>query len=926
MNRIFLLLLLAGSSLLAGTQSLNGDWRFALASTPEDLRRLESFHQPAFSGSDFRPIAVPSNWALKGFEEPAYGVVRHAGEGFYRTSFQVPAAWAGQRVVLHFDGVWDSAEVWLNGNLLGRHDSGFTSFAFDITPHLTGTNLLAVRVRQITRDSLYDVNDDWSLGGIFRDVWLESMPRDRYIDRVETSTVFDAAFRDADLNIRVGVVQIGKRFQGSYTLTSTLLAPDGHQVQRTRLTVPDHRETGRDVLLKMHVRAPLAWTAETPRLYRLRVDLDNIQSREHAVGFRQVSTNGGVLRLNGRPIRLRGVCRHDQHPDVGTATRREHWLEDLRLMKAANVNAIRMVHYPPARGFLDLCDEMGLYVIDEVPMGYGGGLGNDPSYTPAVFLRTHETIDRDRNHPSVIIWSIGNENPITPLHIAALRYVKGADPTRPTLFAWHAPSELGDPLPPEIDIAAPHYPNAIVAEGIVSRSTRPVVATEYTHALGENGFGGLAHHWKALTAAPAGAGGMIWMWQDQGLRRGTGPGSPILLTDAGTDGIVRADRTLQRDYWETKAVYAPVIIPLDRVKLLIGQTDLRVPVLNDYDFSDLTGHSLVWTLWGNDHQLAKGTAQVAAAPRTTAWFPVPLETISRPRADTAYYLHIAVLAPDGATITRRSIELEPAISPAASHPAERPCVVRRKPLELRCGAATYGFDPATGQLASVSANGRRLVHASHITIWRPLEKIESSNYVRRGFDPQTLPELDRYTSRIVALEFPGPSRIHAVAEHTVDANNRFRTEQTYEGLPDGSLRVEYTVRPAIRALWIPEVGVELETARELASFRWLGLGPLEAYPNLKEAAIFGLWSGDNYGVKADVRWAELTGKDGAGIRAASCGYVRVPGPGRIRILSAVEGRPSKFNRPEYPEERLDTISPRAFYGAFTIKTILGPRH
>ena len=213
----------------------------------------------------------------------------------------------------------------------------------------------------------------------------------------------------------------------SYELQATLLGPDGKEVQRRAIGVPGHVETGRETLLRMRVNAPAHWTAETPRLYAIRVDLlvagAVVHSRAVTVGFRHVSAANGVLRINGQPVKLRGVDRHDEHPDVGRATRPRDWLEDIRLMKAANINFVRTSHYPPAEGFIRLCDEMGLYVLDEIPMGYGGDLAADPSLAGGALLRAQETLSRDRNHPSVIIWSIGNEDPLTVTHLAVIRLV-----------------------------------------------------------------------------------------------------------------------------------------------------------------------------------------------------------------------------------------------------------------------------------------------------------------------------------------------------------------------------------------------------------------------------------------------------------------------------------------------------------------------
>jgi beta-galactosidase len=301
----------------------------------------------------------------------------------------------------------------------------------------------------------------------------------------------------------------------------------------------------------MHLRSPLHWTAETPNLYTLHVDLVEdgqvSHTRTRTIGFRQISTAGGIFRVNGQAIKLRGVDRHDEYPDVGRATTPANWRQDITLMKAANINFIRTSHYPPAEGFLDLCDQMGMYVVDEAPMGRDM---NNPSYASAAMLRAYETVSRDINHPSVIIWSVGNEDPLTSLHLAAIRTVKGLDPTRPVLM----PGSGDEWLPPEIDILAPHYYKAAHYDELAGRSTRPIVTTEYTHAYGTDGFGGLEDRWKALTKHPAGAGGAIWMWADQGLQvtrdiPGGGKTSVLELNPDGIDGIVGSYREPQRDYW-----------------------------------------------------------------------------------------------------------------------------------------------------------------------------------------------------------------------------------------------------------------------------------------------------------------------------------------------------------------------------------------
>lgn len=537
--------------------NLSGTWQFAFAANQKEADRLERFYTSDFAKSKFKSTPVPSNWALLGYEEPVYRGFKdnQAGEGFYVREFTIPQDWKDKRILLHFGGVWSSAEVWLNGNELGRHDCGYTSFAFDVTNKLKvdEPNKLAVRVRQITREYKFDVCDDWTWGGIYRDVTLEAMPAKRWIDDVVVQTTFDHLFQDANLDIRVMISDKHKNtLPGNYPspgepykLCFTLTDKEGKEVAQRQMAIPAHVSTDREICLSLPVEAPHQWTAETPYLYSLKVELLEKEAVTHTrmerVGFRQISTDGGVFRINGQAVKLRGVNRHDEHPDVGRATTRKQWLEDLTLMKAANINYLRLSHYTPAEGFIELCDSMGMYVGNEVTLGGAGDLMYDPSFSGAVLQRSYETIVRDINKPSIIYWSIGNEDPLTSLHMVSVKLVKALDPTRPVLLPWR-PEEW---LPKEVDILAPHYWNPQEYDRLAGHSGRPVISTEYTHAYGNDAFGGLEARWKALTKHPAGAGAAVWMWADQGVKtpvrkkeKDLSEDEYLRINTAGWDGIV----------------------------------------------------------------------------------------------------------------------------------------------------------------------------------------------------------------------------------------------------------------------------------------------------------------------------------------------------------------------------------------------------
>lgn len=637
--------------------NLSGTWQFAFAANQKEADRLERFYTSDFAKSKFKLTPVPSNWALLGYEEPVYRGFKdnQAGEGFYVREFTIPQDWKDKRILLHFGGVWSSAEVWLNGNELGRHDCGYTSFAFDVTNKLKvdEPNKLAVRVRQITREYKFDVCDDWTWGGIYRDVTLEAMPAKRWIDDVVVQTTFDHLFQDANLDIRVMISDKHKNtLPGNYPspgepykLCFTLTDKEGKEVAQRQMAIPAHVSTDREICLSLPVEAPHQWTAETPYLYSLKVELLEKEAVTHTrmerVGFRQISTDGGVFRINGQAVKLRGVNRHDEHPDVGRATTRKQWLEDLTLMKAANINYLRLSHYTPAEGFIELCDSMGMYVGNEVTLGGAGDLMYDPSFSGAVLQRSYETIVRDINKPSIIYWSIGNEDPLTSLHMVSVKLVKALDPTRPVLLPWR-PEEW---LPKEVDILAPHYWNPQEYDRLAGHSGRPVISTEYTHAYGNDAFGGLEARWKALTKHPAGAGAAVWMWADQGVKtpvrkkeKDLSEDEYLRINTAGWDGIVDSYRNFTRDYWETKAVYAPVYPAVDKISFVPGQDSVRIPIQNDFDFTNLSSVKMAWSVREDENVLYSGTDSMYGYPHTVSDFKLPVEKLVTVRPGRTYYV------------------------------------------------------------------------------------------------------------------------------------------------------------------------------------------------------------------------------------------------------------------------------------------------
>lgn len=940
---------------LSATVSLDGEWRFALAPDEAAADTLRGFHREGFDASAFKPIPVPSNWVMHGFEQPHY-VNGTTSEGFYLHTFTAPADVKDKRTLLRFGGVWQSAEVWLNGKLLGRHDSGFTGFAFEASAALKPgeVNRLAVRVRQQTPLFKLDANDDWALPGIYRSVWLETFPKEWNLENVEVVTDFDDDFRDATLRVRAFVMRHEKAdfFAASPPFeVRAVLSRGGREVGRTSVTgVVTGAHNGCDVPLALRVAAPAPWTAETPALYDLRVELLRDGVVQHAwedrIGFREVSTAGGVFRINGQAVKLRGVARHDQHPDVGRALRLEHWLEDIRLMKAANINAVRTAHYPPAEEFVRLCDEHGLYVIEEVPYGFGGDRMSDPSYAEGAFLRVHETIARDRNRPSVVVWSVGNEDPFSALHLATLRAVKGLDATRPTLLPFRA----DEALPPEVDILAPHYWKAAEYDALAAKARRPIISTEYTHALGPDDFGELPERWDALTRHPAGAGAMIWMWADQGLRRPTKgqtvldpmkdkakitrEGSEFVRESAagpdeiydshgnnGTDGIVDADRTPQLDYWETKAAYAPVRVLIDRADFTPGQAEVLIPLRNDYDFTDLSTVTAHWTLFRDADVLAEGRLALQAAPHTETRLVLPTTAIAA-GSTGVHYAHLRFVDAAGRELVRRSVRLGQgtAAAVAAKPAASGPKVETKDGLvHVAAGVARYVFDPARGLLAAVEIDGQKFAENSDLIVWRKATYSERNVLDRRK---QTY-DWDTYLQGLPAKAeawtvTEGKDGVTLTARTTLKADdkNAVTADLTYRITADGALRTDYSYRAAVDVDWLLEIGLGLKLVDQPLTAEWLGRGPGVSLPNRHGAAVFGQWtmpvfSGEARTTRSGVEWLKVHAPEGRALLVRGLAAFRFDGGakegqgGLLRLLNHTAGAWVKGGPPERPEWRLD---------------------
>ncbi|MHB8901790.1 MAG: glycoside hydrolase family 2 TIM barrel-domain containing protein, partial [Thermoguttaceae bacterium] len=524
-------------------RSLNGPWKFNWA--PDPASRPADFYKPEYDVSAWDDIPVPSNWQQQGYGVPVYTNIpypfkkdppRVMGEppkeftsygqrnpvGSYRRTFTVPQEWVGRRVFLQFDGVDSAFYVWINGKQLGYSEDSRTPALFDITSHLVpGENLLAAEVYRYCDGSYLEDQDYWRLSGIFRNVSLWSSA-DLHLRDFFVHADLDENYRDAKVTVDVEVMNYSETPR-KCSVESALYGPDGTvvaELSSAPLTVPagvSARRTPAPVV----VQNPAKWTAETPNLYRLVLTLKDeagkvVAATSHNVGFRKVEIRGGQLLVNGQPILIKGVNRHEHDPVKGHTISVESMIEDIELMKRSNINADRTCHYPNVPEWYDLCDRYGLYVIDEANveshgMGYGPeSLAKDPSWKAAHLDRTQRMVERDKNHPSIIIWSLGNEAGNGVNFEATYDWIKQRDPSRPVQY------ERAE-LDRNTDIFCPMYMTIDRMLEYASRpQDRPLIQCEYAHAMG-NSVGNFQDYWDAIESHRQLQGGFIWDWVDQGM-------------------------------------------------------------------------------------------------------------------------------------------------------------------------------------------------------------------------------------------------------------------------------------------------------------------------------------------------------------------------------------------------------------------------
>lgn len=892
-------------------QSLNGDWRFHWAKNPDG--RPREFFKRDFNDEHWGSIEVPSNWEIQGYGTPIYANVHipwaNSGRmsskayhsyppfitflsgtnppfvradynpvGSYRTSFELPQHWQGREVFINFAGVKSAFYIWINGHKVGYSQDSFTAAEFNISPYLVaGKNQLAVEVYRWSDGSYLELQDMWRLSGIFRDVDLIAKApvhlRDFYI-----TTDLDEKYRDATLSISTWISGVSS---GTLTVNAYLQAPGQENID---LLGQAQVKSG-SANLSIEIPSPRKWTAETPNLYTLALVLTHSDGQvadvvSQEVGFREVEIREGQLLVNGKPIYLKGVNRHEMVPDRGQAVTREQMLTDIKLLKQFNFNAIRASHYPNHPTWYELCNRYGLYIIDEANLETHGLRdsipGSNPVWKDASVDRMTNMVLRDRNQPAVIIWSIGNEGGRGSNFSEMRDSARLLDSTRPIIseqmpelsdiivpmYATYTAKDLA-PMPAlttERKFGVNTFMDYLIhgeqadagryidAWGEQPENDKPLILIEYAHSMG-NSTGGFFDYWDVIKRYRNLQGGFIWDWADQGLNKTEGNvnfwayggdfESEAVAHDGifNSNGVVYPDRTVKPALHEVKKAH-------QWIDFYYAEGDLTLK--NQYFFTDLSDHQLLWQLKHDGKVVREEIIPLSISAQGQHIFPLTL-----PSFDTGEWLldTFVLLAKDtawsaaGHRIAKEQFVLQ-------SSAPQRPHVTTSSPIEFRSDETYFylantsfevRFNRHSGLIEHYQVDDQALLISPLIpNFWRAPTDNDNA-YVEEGTDSwrDAYLQADRInlavteqSSTVVTLE----TNFHLPHRDIIGSI-------TYRVSSDGVVEVtlDLDLRQLANDRELLRIGLQTETPKTLDQIKWYGRGPFENYVDRNRAAHIGLY-------------------------------------------------------------------------------------
>lgn len=917
---------------------LNGTWRFAWFPNPEAAGT--AFVEPGYDDSSWRDADVPGNWQRQfdDLDKPIYTnviypfptdpprVPEENPTGCYRRTFEVPEHWEGRELYISFESADSALYVWVNGQFVGYSQDSRLPAMFRITELVkTGTNTLAAKVLRYCDGAYLEDQDYWHLSGIQRDVILFSKPIVHLYDW-KVDTQFDPGFRDATLRIRALLnMNTGCPLEG-YRVEAILYDANGVPLwgapasAEVRPATHGYQPLGFEkgaAFLDVPVHRPRHWTAETPYLYTLGLTLIGpdgvaLDFESSRVGFRQLEIRDGVLLLNGARLVVRGVDRHEHDPDTARVISESRMRQEIQLLKQLNFNAVRTSHYPDCTRWYELCDEYGIYVVDEANLethGLGSELTNHPDWSAAYLERAKNLALRDKNHPCVIAWSLGNESFFGAHHAAMKAWLRFYDTTR---FVQY---ESGFPGPEVSDILCPMYPELEWVKEYLSNTTdqRPMICCEYAYARG-NSSGDVWKFWDMVERFPRFQGGFLWDWSDKAFRMTDQAGREYFgyggdfgedVTDPSpsmcNNGIVSADLVPHPGAWELKHVQSPIQITVPKEPGFHYPTPGRnvfggeLIIRNRHLALGLSAFRFDWELLANGETIASGSlAEIGTQPGQEQTVQLDLPQPEPLPAGVEYLLNVTAVYGAGTSwcaaghvVCRQQFEIPWRVPMKSITTADQKPVSLAESehaIVLSAGDNAVAFNPMSGLLNRLSIGGRELI-ASPLEpcFFRPPTEIDTTSSPDRGWAKMwRIAGLDRLVTEPAGFSSSAPGAGSAVVEsklisRNADGEECFQTTVRCELRGDGELLVAVRI---VAAPWLPplpRVGLSMGLIPSCNTVTWYGRGPHESYCDRKRSAHLGHYCAtveelfhpfvlpcETGGIE-DLRWAALRDGGGGGL-------------------------------------------------------------
>ncbi|MFG4003357.1 glycoside hydrolase family 2 TIM barrel-domain containing protein [Flavobacterium aquidurense] len=891
--------------------SLNGEWNFNLVKTP-DQRPLD-FFQTGFDDSKWSKIPVPSNWEMHGFDMPIYTNYTYPFAanppfidnsynpvGSYRRKFTVPQNWKDKEIILHFGSISGYARIFINGKEAGMTKASKTAAEFNITSLLkNGENLLAVQVFRWHDGSYLEDQDFWRLSGIERDVMLIGMPKSTVWD-YEVVAGLDDSYQNGKLTAKVIFREFAKKINKGRYVRFVLNDSDGKEIAavQKKLTVKD---TAID--FNIDVANVIKWSSETPKLYSYNIEWQNGRQKYSITGktgFRRVEIKNAQLLVNGHAILVKGVNVHEHDPINGHVPNKELMRKDVAMMKQNNINCIRMSHYPHDSYYYELCDEYGLYVVDEANLE-SHGMGAEmqvlfnkekhPSYLPQWYPAQTDRIERmletNKNHPSIIMWSMGNECGNGPIFQESFQWIHKRDPSRVVMF-----EQAGENA--NTDVVAPMYPNIkkMIKYAKNTKVTRPYIMCEFAHSMG-NSTGNFKEYFDIIESSPHMQGGCIWDWADQGLKvkdekgreywaYGGDFGADKLQNDFNgcADGIVSADRVAEPALTEVKKVYQDIKFEFDESK---GLT-----IKNRFFYKSLSEFRFGWQLLRNGEKVEEGSFAGTAAARSEQVNVLNLENYT---AHGEYYLNVYAytttgtdLVPSGHEIASEQFKLKGDYF--QKNTAEKKSGILKHSVQN--GILTFqndqiigSFDLKTGRLKSYASKRDQKQLISNFPIpyfWRAPTDNDMGSHKSFNLDFWRAAHLNPKVESVKIDQNNISGLSVTVANKLSDSLISYKVN--YLILDNGSIQVTATLDKEAKKLpELPRFGMRLELEGKYDNLSYYGRGPWENYSDRNTASFLGIYNDkvanqftwgyvrpQECGYKTDVRWLTLKDKSGLGLK------------------------------------------------------------